>query len=194
MCCAIKKKTGRTCCLFPLLLCCARPGPVCGNGSGVSFLSNCSAQRRDTEVVASSYETWQKTNEKGKREPGWLVWGACLPACDLAGWRVRFLSPPGHETLPSTGASENAGYNWVGERFLSFMLVKICVFFSNFLYGFGIRPRPVSVKKRPLKWRNIFFKVLEWRHDDSHFDVSGAIALGKCITLLKWQLQLSVLN
>ena len=52
-----------------------------------------------------------KTNEKGKREPGWLVWGACLPACDLAGWRVRFLSPPGHETLPSTGASANAGYN-----------------------------------------------------------------------------------
>ena len=65
--------------------------------------------------------------------------------------------------------------NGVGERFLSFMLIKICIFFSNFRYGSDIRPRPASVKKRPLKWRNIFFKVLGWRHNDSCFDISGAI-------------------
>ena len=40
-----------------------------------------------------------------------------------------------------------ASANGVGERFLSFVLFKICVFFLNFVYGSDIRQRPVSVTK-----------------------------------------------
>ena len=46
-----------------------------------------------------------------KRTPcgqgGRVVWGVGPKPCDLAGWRVRFPSLPGHATLPTTGASVN---------------------------------------------------------------------------------------
>ena len=54
----------------------------------------------------------------------------------------RMSSGPGGRRPPGKNETLGRPRNGVGERFLSFMLFKICVFFSNFRYGSDIQPRP----------------------------------------------------
>ena len=53
----------------------------------------------------------QSTLQRTSRWPGSrVVWETNrLTSCDRAGWRVRFPSPPGYATLPTTGASVTEG-------------------------------------------------------------------------------------
>ena len=64
--------------------------------------------------------------------------------------------------------------HWDRGTILSFMLLEICVFFSILLHGADASPRFSSVKKTIAEVVVYILKVLLLRHDDKHFNISGA--------------------